>query len=564
MFLFIFFFGGVFALHVPQNLVVLSDTILTDVDFYEKISKDDWDVFDVDKKRRVFDDFLKNELAYYDAIKKGLDLNPKTFLSLKTRKKQVLLNNIYEHIIARPLVDPLVVEKNIKNLQKKTEAYHLLVGYKGSSQNTESTISKQAAKTLVDSLYLAIKKESVDKNLEDVFMDFAFDYSIDPSVKQNRGFLGWVPWGRTTMSFQEALFDLPKGVLSSPVHTEYGYHLILKKTIGLSSHYYYSQENYLDLSFKIAESSLSFDSLRVLSSSFDSLTIKKTGLSFNSSAIDSLVGFVLKKQKQERLAGNKNQIIDWLLSLKNKVVLFSKNDRVFGVGWLINQLKETPSSRVPPLKTKKDLKDLLVFFVLQEEVLKLDLEKNILKTTSFKRDWLNNKKNIIYNDYISFLLNSLAPIDSALVIKEYKEQTLEERLLKPKRVAFSEIRVFDFLVAKEIVEQLALGASFDSLLVLFGGSIKEPVSITKKSPLAVSLFKKKTNDISEIIKNNDGSFSIARVERFLEKEFFSLDLVYQKLEREILTSMQDVIKGSLLETLINDLKPTINPSVLGL
>ena len=355
MFLFVFFLGTVFALHSPQGLVVLKDTTLTDVDFYEKISKDEWDVFDFDKKQRVFDDFLKNELAYYDAIKKGLDLNPKTFLSLKTRKKQVLLNNVYEHIIARPLVDPLIVEKNIKNLQKKTEGYHLLIGYKGSSQNTESTISKQVAKTLIDSLYLEIKKESINKNLEEVFMDFAFNYSIDPSVKQNRGFLGWVPWGRTAMSFQDPLFDLPVGVLSNPVHTEYGYHLILKKKMGLSSHYYYSQDNYLDLAIKVAESSLSFDSLRVLSASFDTLTIKNTGLSFNSTGVDSLVGFILKKQQQERLVGNKNQIINWLLSLKKKVVLFSMNGRGFGAGWLINKLKETPSSRVPPLKSKKDV-----------------------------------------------------------------------------------------------------------------------------------------------------------------------------------------------------------------
>ena len=200
------------------------------------------------------------------------------------------------------------------------------------------------------------------------------------------------------------------------------------------------------------------------------------------------------------------------------LVLFVMNGRGFGVGWLINKLKETPSSRVPPLKTKKDLKDLVLFFVLQEEVLKLEGENNILETTSFKRDWLNNKKNIIYNDYLSFLLNSLTPIDSALVVKEYEKQALEERLLKPKRVVFSEIRVFDFLVAENIEKQLSLGGDFDSLLVLFGGSIKEPVSITKKTPLVLSLFKKKQHDISEIIKNNDGSFSIARVERFLKKE----------------------------------------------
>ena len=252
------------------------------------------------------------------------------------------------------------------------------------------------------------------------------------------------------------------------------------------------------------------------------------------------------------------------MSFKNKGVLFSFNNKGFGVGWLINKLKETPSSRVPPLKTKKDLKDLVLFFVLQEEVLKLEEKNNILNTASFKKDWLNNKKNIVYNDYVSFILNSLTPIDSVLVIKEYEKQALENRLLKPKRVVFSEIRVFDLVVAEEVIKKLTQGASFDSLLVLFGGSIKEPVSITKKNPLALSLFKKQPKEVSEIIKNNDGSFSVARVERFLEKELFTLDLVYKKLEREVLTSMQENLKNTLLKDLIKELKPTINRHILGL
>ena len=91
--------------------------------------------------------------------------------------------------------------------------------------------------------------ESEKENIEDVFKKYAINYSIDPSVQNNFGFLGWVPWGRTVvMSFQEPLFKLKNLVLSKPIHTEYGYHLILKKTSALSSHYYYSKENYTDLS----------------------------------------------------------------------------------------------------------------------------------------------------------------------------------------------------------------------------------------------------------------------------------------------------------------------------
>jgi len=564
MFLFCLLIGFSFSLHVPQNLVILKDTVLTDVDFYEKISKDEWDSFSLDKKNSVFNDFLKNELGYYDGINQGVHLYPKTLTSLAIRKKQVLLNNVYEHVIARPLLKPLEVEKNIQNLQKKVEAYHLLIGYSGSQQDTESKLSKRAAKTLIDSLYLVIQKKVGLKNIEEVFMDFSLTYSIDPSVKQNKGFLGWIPWGRTVSSFQEPLFSSLIGVLPPPIHTEYGYHLILKRAEGLSSHFYYSEDFYKDLAIKVSEGSLEFDSLRTLSTSFDSLAIKKTGLIFGEKNIDFVVGFILKKQQTERLVGNKNQLIDWLQAIKENPVLFVANNKGFGIGWLISNLKETPSSRITSIKTKKQLKDLIVLFVLQEEVLKIGLVKQIDKEVSFKKDWLNNKKSIVFNDYLSFLLNNVSLIDSGVVFKEYKKQSLENKLFRPQRVVFSEIRVFELLVAQQIVGRLKQGEFFDALLVEFGGSIKEPLSITKKNPLAVALFSKQPQSLSGIIKNNDGSFSIARVERFLEEELFSLDLVYKKLEREILSSYQDSIKTSLLDNLLFKLKPTINLSVLGL
>ena len=51
--------------------------------------------------------------------------------------------------------------------------------------------------------------------------------------------------------------------------------------------------------------------------------------------------------------------------------------------WLINKLKTTPSSRIPPLKTKEDLKNLILSFLLQEEVLLL-AEKNKIQETKLK------------------------------------------------------------------------------------------------------------------------------------------------------------------------------------
>ena len=564
MYYFIFLFCFCFGLHSPKNLVVIKDSTLTDIDFYEKISKDDWDSFDKSKKEDVFNDFLKNELSYYDAISVGLDKDPKVFSILKNRKKQVLLNNTYEHLIARPLIDPEVVEKNIKNLKNKVEAYHLLIGYKGSKQDTESTISKESAKSLVDSLYSIMTLESEKENIEDVFKKYATGYSIDPSVQNNFGFLGWVPWGRTVMSFQEPLFKLKNLVLSKPIHTEYGYHLILKKTSALSSHYYYSKENYTDLSKKLALGSLSFDSLRALSSEFDSLTIKESGLLFNKQETDSLFNYILDKKKKDKLTGNKNQLIDWLKNYDKKILFFSKNKKAYGVGWLVDKLSNTQSSRIPPIKEVKDFKDLVLFYVLQEEVVKIGLDNGIENSYSFKKDWLNNKRNILFSEYLSYCLNSITPVDSLIIKKEFLKQGFDKKVFKPKRVVFSEIRVFNESVAKELIKKISNGESFDSLLVFYGGSIKEPLSETKNTPLSRALFNNPKGFVSNIILNNDGSFSVARIERYLKEEKFTLKNMYNKLEREYISAAQDSIKTSLLPALKNKLNPTVYKDVLGL
>ena len=38
-----------------------------------------------------------------------------------------------------------------------------------------------------------------------VFQDFVLLESEDPSASQNKGALGWISWGRTVSSFQEAV-----------------------------------------------------------------------------------------------------------------------------------------------------------------------------------------------------------------------------------------------------------------------------------------------------------------------------------------------------------------------
>jgi parvulin-like peptidyl-prolyl isomerase len=68
----------------------------------------------------------------------------------------------------------------------------------------------------------SIRKRVTPKN----FVEVALDYSQGPSAKEG-GNLGEVRPGEMVKSFEKAAFSLKPGVISEPVRTRFGYHLIL-------------------------------------------------------------------------------------------------------------------------------------------------------------------------------------------------------------------------------------------------------------------------------------------------------------------------------------------------
>lgn len=76
------------------------------------------------------------------------------------------------------------------------------------------------AQQRADSLYRVLTGDSVD------FAEVAREHSQDPGTAPQGGDLGWFSRGRMVKEFDRAAFSLPDGVVSPPVRTEYGYHLI--------------------------------------------------------------------------------------------------------------------------------------------------------------------------------------------------------------------------------------------------------------------------------------------------------------------------------------------------
>jgi len=58
------------------------------------------------------------------------------------------------------------------------------------------------------------------------FEQLAYDHSLDPSAKRNRGDLGYFLWGAMVDEFQQAVYKMEAGELSPPVQSKFGWHII--------------------------------------------------------------------------------------------------------------------------------------------------------------------------------------------------------------------------------------------------------------------------------------------------------------------------------------------------
>ena len=98
-------------------------------------------------------------------------------------------------------------------LPMRAKLRHLLVPILSSKSKKNNTI-----KTL-----LKIKSQIMSGSS---FSEMASKYSMDPGSKKNGGDLGWVKRGSVVKNFETVAFTLEAGVISDPVETEFGYHII--------------------------------------------------------------------------------------------------------------------------------------------------------------------------------------------------------------------------------------------------------------------------------------------------------------------------------------------------
>lgn len=110
--------------------------------------------------------------------------------------------------------DRLLYNKYLR-LKKEINASHILILMDEKAKPSDTL----AAYNKINSIYKKILKGENFENL-------ALEYSEDPSVKQNKGYLGYFSAFRMVASFENAAYNTQVGNVSAPVRTRFGYHLI--------------------------------------------------------------------------------------------------------------------------------------------------------------------------------------------------------------------------------------------------------------------------------------------------------------------------------------------------
>lgn len=167
-----------------------------------------------DDSQKDLDNYLDLYVGYKLKVNKANKLglnNGKQYLGeLKTYRNQLSKNYLTDTKVTKELIDE-AYERSLKEIK----ASHILFLV---DENAAPADTLKAYNKAIEVRKKALAGEEFGKLAE--------QYSEDPSAKDNKGDLGYFSVFRMVYQFENGAFNTPKGQISKPVRTRFGYHLI--------------------------------------------------------------------------------------------------------------------------------------------------------------------------------------------------------------------------------------------------------------------------------------------------------------------------------------------------
>ncbi|WP_046755803.1 peptidylprolyl isomerase [Kordia jejudonensis] len=219
LFLTLFVSLTTFAQSEKDNVLFTIEGEPTYVSEFSRVYKKNLDIIDEKDQKEIneyFDLFVEYKLKLKEAY--NLNLNEKASYKkeLAGYKKQLSKNYLTDNTVTEKLV-----QEAYDRLQKEVKASHILIKVSAEASPSDTLAAYEKI--------MKLRKSIIDGA---DFGDVAAQNSDDPSAKgnqtipANKGNLGYFSAFRMVYPFETAAFNTPKGEISMPIRTQYGYHII--------------------------------------------------------------------------------------------------------------------------------------------------------------------------------------------------------------------------------------------------------------------------------------------------------------------------------------------------
>ncbi|UCE24484.1 MAG: peptidylprolyl isomerase [Candidatus Zixiibacteriota bacterium] len=379
------------------------------------------------KRREILDSMIVTRLLIQGAYELNIDKLEDLAHTVAANRDRFLISALYQkHIADEAQPTDAEMQDFYNNLEYRIRVSHIVVR----DQDTAQALFERV------------------KNGEN-FEQLAFEYSIDPDAKRNKGDLGYLLWGATVDEFQQAAFSMQPGEVSPPVKSRYGHHII--KVVD-------KQLNETRSDFESMKESLKNQLLRrkamiLLEEYFDLLKAKYP------IAIDTATcQYILHKREQlyppQLLATlPRNDFdIDALDRNEKELVLATWGTGQISLVEYLTQLKNLP----PDLRPEFDNYDSLVTIVFEMKKTQfltgealaegMDQDENYIRSMKMFKEF--NMADIMKNDSIQ---GAPPPDDAAL--RTFYEENIADYTTPPK-IHVHEILLSDELTAQKLAKEI--------------------------------------------------------------------------------------------------------------
>ena len=539
-------------------LFTMKDSVYFDKDMFDFYGMSSWNRSSKEQKNKMVEDFIIREGAYLSSLEEGLDLTPSFKQKSYNKKRQLLVNFLYQYEISKMVMDSLRYELGKEYLKKDLLIHHILFGYDGSSLRSPVNRTKEEAYFLCSSILDTIKFKS--------FPSLAKKYSDDGSVSKNSGKLGWVSWGSTVPSFEEQIFKEAVGSFVGPIETEFGFHIAYIEKERKSSLSYLSSQEIQDASLlKSASRDMNF--LKKQSSRYDSTILKEGSLVFNDSLMNAVYNSINQSVVDKSL--NKNDIVAILKSNHLPGVFCVFENRSYGIDWFINKLSfYDPSSR-PNIKDIDSFYSIFKTLILQNEAYKKGISLGYDKKPGFRKQLLSFEKDLLYTLYFKSVVNDV-PFPDSLSVEKYYLKNRNQKYKTPLSLKLEEIKVKEYALADSLLNLYIEGEPFSELVKKYStsynsssGGFVGPVESNYKKGVLNNLFNinSQPGDVSDIISNIDSSFSFYKISKVYPEKYIPLKKAYSRISSIIHRNLQEEAKDISIQNFYKNFNVIKNDSI---